>query len=70
MERGIKKIFTFEIRLIASKIYFREIKTEVLIISNRLKFPQDDRTATNFIAPLGTHLLISRDLNLKCSEKS
>ena len=38
MERGIKKILTFEIRLIASKIYVREIKTEVLINSKRLKF--------------------------------
>ena len=45
MERGIRKILTFEILSIAAKIYFRENKTEAY----------DDRRDTNFIAPLGMH---------------
>ena len=48
MERGIRKILTFVKLKIASKIS----SFEKLVISKRLKFPQDGRTDTNFIAPL------------------
>ena len=34
---------------------FRGNNTEALVISRRLKFPQDDRTDTHFIAPLRMH---------------
>ena len=60
MERDIRKILTFVISWIASKI-FRENKPEALVISKRLKFPQNDRTDTNFIAPLKC---TSRDLKV------
>ena len=56
MEKGIRKILTFEIRLIVFKIYFLENETEAAIISKRLKFPWDDRKDTKFIAPLGMHV--------------
>ena len=39
---------------------FWENNTEALVISKRLKFPQDDRTDTNFIAPLRMHLYRSK----------
>ena len=51
MERGIRKILTFVKLKIASKI-FGEI---IIVISKRLKLPQDNRTDTNFIAPLRMH---------------
>ena len=44
MERGIRKCPTFVIR------QFPENMTQA-IISKRLKFPKDDQTDTNFIAP-------------------
>ena len=34
---------------------FREINTKALVISKSLKFPQDDRTDTNFVARLRMH---------------
>ena len=34
--------------------------TEALVISEVLKFPLDDRTDTNFIAPLRKHFQISK----------
>ena len=34
---------------------FLENKTKALVISKTLKLPQDDRTDTNFIAPLRMH---------------
>ena len=51
IESGIRKCITFVIRQISSKI-FRENNTQALVISKRLKFPSDDRTDTNFTAPL------------------
>ena len=51
MERGIRKILTFVKLKIASKIS----RFEKLVISKRLKFPQEDRTDTNFIASLRIH---------------
>ena len=51
MDRGIRKCLTFAISQIACKI-FGEKNTQALKISKRPKFPQGDRTDTNFIAPL------------------
>ena len=51
MKRGIRKCLTFVISQIASKIFGGK-NTQALKISKRLKFPQGDRTDTNFIAPL------------------
>ena len=39
---------------------FRKINTEAPVISKRLKFPQDERTDTNFIAPLRMHFQTSK----------
>ena len=49
---GVRKIkLTF--RSTYNCIYnFRENSTGALLISETLKLPQDDRIATNFIAPL------------------
>ena len=38
-----------------SSYNFRENNTEVLLISNRLKMPKDDRTHKNFLAQLRIH---------------
>ena len=54
MKRNQKLSHFRYIRQIASKI-FRENNTKALVISNGLKFPQDDRTDTNFIALLKMH---------------
>ena len=35
--------------------YFRDNKTNTLVISKRFKFPLDGRTDTNFITPLNIH---------------
>ena len=51
MDREMRKCLTFVIRQITSK----ENNTEALVILKRLKFPQDDRTGSNFIAPLRMH---------------
>ena len=39
---------------------FRENNTKALVISNGLKFPQDDRTDSNFIALLKMHFYTSK----------
>ena len=49
MEGGIRKILIFVKLKMASK-NFRENDTEALVISKRLKLPQDDRTDTIFSA--------------------
>ena len=54
MEKEIRKILTFVIRYIASKI-FEKIKLRPVVISKRLEFPCDDRRDTNFISPLNMH---------------
>ena len=48
MKREIRKRLTFVTGQIASKI-FQKIIIKALVISKRLKFPQDDRTDTNNI---------------------
>ena len=53
-ERGIRKILT------SVTPFARKIFGEALAISKRLKFPQDDRTVTNFIAPLRMHFQRSK----------
>ena len=60
MERGIRKILTFVKRSIASKIVGKITLKPWLVISKSLKFPQDDRTDTNFIALLRTHFQRSK----------
>ena len=40
--------------------YFRDNKTKTLVISERFKFPLDDRTDTNFITPLSIHFYGSK----------
>ena len=42
MERGIRKIFTFVKRAIATKIFRKKKNTEALMISESLKFPKHD----------------------------
>ena len=59
-QRGIRKILTFAKRSTASKFFGKILNTEALVISKSLKFPKDDRTDTNFIAPLRMHFQRSK----------
>ena len=43
-----------------SEIQFQKNNNEALVISKRLKFPQDDRTDKNFVAPLRMHFQRSK----------
>ena len=52
--RGKRKILTFVKRAIASKI-FGNCENNTALVSKSLKFPEDERTGTNFIAPLRMH---------------
>ena len=56
MERGIRKCLTSVIRQISSKKNYNQ----ALVISKRLKFPQGDRTGTNFTAPPRMHFQSSK----------